>query len=92
MVYLVRSAMLSLAVLSGVTSIAYAQRENLAALPPAPPVVAIPAPAPVAPATAVLGPDPGGLWSPPASQALPGQAAVQANAPVRITNPGGDTD
>ena len=59
----VKSAILSLSLLTGAALNAYAQSESIAALPPgeiaAPPT----APAPVGPAAVFLGPDPGKLWS-----------------------------
>ena len=90
MSHLTRSAMLSLALLSSIASTAYAQSENLAALPPAP-TVAAPAPvtAPFAPAAAQLGPEPGGLWTPSRSQPT---IQTSVMTPVRISDHGGDTD
>jgi hypothetical protein len=90
-----RSAILSLILLSGVASIAYAQSENVAALPPEAPVAIPAAPALLASQTAVLGPDPGGLWNPPNSETRPVTRPVQSSRyvePPRVPDHGGDSD
>jgi hypothetical protein len=90
-----RSAILSLTLLSGVASIAYAQSENLAALPPEAAVAIPAAPALNATPIAVLGPAPGGLWNPPNSETRSVARPVQSSRyvePVRTPDQGGDSD
>ncbi len=62
---LVKSAILSLSVLTGATVAAHAQSDYIAALPPGP---AVTAPAPVGPSVAYPGPNPGKSWSSAGSQ------------------------
>ena len=60
---LVKSAVLSLGLLAGVAASAYAQSENIAALPPDANATAAPQGAVVAPSAKYVGPDPGATWS-----------------------------
>jgi len=90
----VKSAILSLTFLAGVASIAYAQSENVAALPPASSVATPGAPS-FAPPTAVLGPDPGAAWNAPSSETRSVTRPVQSSRylePVRNPDHGGDSD
>jgi hypothetical protein len=60
---LVKSAVLSLALLAGAAASAYAQSESIAALPPDAPATPAPQGAVVAPSPRYVGPDPGVTWS-----------------------------
>ena len=80
---LVKSTVLSLSLLAGVTAAAYAQSNNVAALPPG--AAAPAAPAPVGPAAALPGPNPGAGWygATPSTQATvtPSADAIEGPKP-----------
>jgi hypothetical protein len=60
---LVKSAVLSLSLLAGAAVSAYAQSENIAALPPDAPATPAPQGIVIAPSPRYVGPDPGVTWS-----------------------------
>jgi hypothetical protein len=70
---LVKSAVLSLSLLAGATVSAYAQSDNIAALPPNAAATPAPQGAVVAPSPAYVGPAPGITWSAQEKQTQPVQ-------------------
>ena len=77
----VKSAVLSFGLAAGVVGSAYAQSDNIAALPPDAPATAAPQGAVVAPSPKYVGPEPGITWSAQEKQMQPVQASPRYVGP-----------
>ena len=78
---LVKSAVLSLALLGGAAASAYAQSESIAALPPDAPATPAPQRTVVAPSPRYVGPKAGATWSAQEKQTQPVQASPKYVGP-----------
>ena len=78
---LVKSAVLGFALLTGVAASAYAQSDNIAALPPNAAATPAPQGAVVAPSPAYVGPAPGITWSAQERQTQPVQPSPEYVGP-----------
>ena len=77
-----KSALLSLGLIAGATASAFAQSNNIAALPPnAPPATAVASYSPVAPSPKYVGPKPSGGWYAHETQTQPVQPSPQYVGP-----------
>jgi len=89
---LVKSAVLSLALLAGAAASAYAQSESIAALPPDAAATPAPQRAVVAPSPRYVGPDPGVTWSAQERQTQPIQPSPQYLGPAPSSGAGSEED
>jgi hypothetical protein len=79
---LVKSAVLSLGLLAGVSVSAFAQSENIAALPPNAPATPAPQSVIVAPSPRYVGPDPGITWSAKEKNTGPVRPSENMSVPI----------